>query len=73
MSFLFIYKFFYQTQFKFIKFPARNQMRTTAHKFNEKPNFCGIVGAVDGCNIEIDVTSENELADKIIKRHRGKP
>jgi hypothetical protein len=28
---------------------------------------------VDGCRIEIDVTSENELADKIIKRHRGKP
>lgn len=48
-------------------------MRTTAHKFNEKPIFCGIVGAVDGCRIEIDVTSENELADKIIKRHRGKP
>jgi hypothetical protein len=57
-----ICKFFYQKQSKFIKFPARNEMRKTAAQFYEKANFPGVVGAVDGWHIEIHPTTENELA-----------
>lgn len=57
-----ICKFFYQKQSKFIKFPARNEMISVAAQFYKIANFPGIVGAVDGCHIQIHPTVENELA-----------
>ena len=44
-------------------------MRKTAVQFYEKANFPGVVGAVDGCHIEIHPTTENELAYRNHKKN----